>query len=62
MNWRTQEGHGFSLLVLHSKALVEPLPNKLRQAACGSIPLAGGNQGLLVQLHHLGHLVVQAVV
>lgn len=59
----TENGTWVSIfLVLYSKALVEPFPDELRQAAGCSIPLIGGHQGLLVQLHHLGHLIVQAVV
>ena len=49
-------------MLLYSEALMEPLPNKLGQVACGCIPLPGCCQGLFVELHDLGHLIVQAVV
>lgn len=51
-----------SNLALDSKALMEALPDQLGQVSGGRIPLASCNQGLLVELHDLGHLVVQAIV
>ena len=48
--------------MLYSEALLQLLPDRLRQAACGSVPLAGSSKGLFVQLHDLGHLIVHACV
>ena len=41
---------------------MEALPDLLGQGAGGGVPLSGSSQGLPVELHDLGHLVVQAVV
>ena len=47
---------------LDSKALLQPVLDRLRQGCCCGIPLTSSCQGLLVQLHDLPQLVVQAGV